>query len=756
MTTIRDIRLNVIAEIKEFQKEMAKIPGITEKQAGRAALKFVKEQQKAQLQAAKIAKKAAGDSAKAWEDVGTLITAALSTDALKGATSAVFDFTAELFAARTETLNLVEATDISAETFAGLEIAAERSGVRFDEVAGSMEDFGEVLFDFSQGGGRAKEALELLGFEADNMDAAMADVDGTLRKVIEDMVATEDGATKNAIAQQLFGDAGNRLNAILGDAALEDYIGLAEQFGTVVDEDAAEATREWNRAIADFSSVLKGAAGDVTDFLNIAQGIQNITVSLIFFRGIATGVLGELGARFVTFGEIMSSVLTGDFEQAASTFVEGMGSVDDAFVGVLEDALTGVATFVQLRNATDGATDATNRQATALGELSEELERAEKAAASRASEEKKRAKEFLSDIQAIGKAEDDLAAIVRAAGQDQLSTFELIEQGRMDQILAIEELERTLGRNAETEAARNEVNAQALREEAEAIAEFNAFSMELAIELDEQDAELKAIQQERIRRNRDASLQATQMLIGASDDLLSIQVANVTAAGQATASQLSEEQALREQLAADLDAAATAEEAADIERQLAAVDRSIERNDAILANEQGQITKLFNTRKALSIVTTIISGAAAGVGALAPPPIGLGPVAGIPLAVAVAATTGAQIAVIASQSPPQFDAGFAGFTSGPDNFQATLREGEVVLNQRGSEAVGGQRGADELNRTGATGSSGLRRAMVGREMLQRMLGQMVVDELGQGRELTQDFNRRTQNRAGVRPVYLVR
>lgn len=756
MTTTRDIRLNVIAEIREFQKEMAKVPGVTEKQAARAAVAFVKAQEKAQRDAAKIAQKAAGDAAKAWEDVGSLIVAAISVDALQSAATEMFNFTAEIFAARTEIINLSEATGISTETLAGLEIAAERSGVRFDEVAGGLEDFGEVLFDFSLGGGRAKEALELLDIEVKNVDGSFRETDTVLREVLEGMVGVEDQATKNAIAQQLFGDAGNRLNAILSDGSLEEYVDVAERFGTVVDDEAVAATEEWNRAIAGFSVVLRGASSDVVEFVNLGSRIREFTAGFVFLKGIAGGVLDELGSRFVTFGTIISATLAGDFGLAASTFVEGMTSVDDSFNQVIVGASEQTVAFLQLTAATDEGTDAIDRRVTSLGALSEETEKASKVADKRAAEEKKRAKEALDEIKAIGKAEDDLAKIVRDAGQDQLSTFELIEQGRMDQTVAIEELERTLGRTAETEAARNEVNAQALREETEAIAEFNTFSMGLAIELDEQDAELKAEQQERIRRNRDASLQATQMLIGASDDLLSIQVANVTAAGQATASQLSEEQALREQLAADLEAAATAEEAADIERQLAAVDRSIERNDAILANEQGQITKLFNTRKALSIVTTIISGAAAGVGALAPPPIGLGPVAGIPLAVAVAATTGAQIAVIASQSPPQFDAGFAGFTSGPDNFQATLREGEVVLNQRGSEAVGGQRGADELNRTGGTGSSGLRRAMVGREMLQRMLGQMVVDELGQGRELTQDFNRRTQRRAGVRPVYLVR
>ena len=37
-----------------------------------------------------------------------------------------------------------------------------------------------------------------------------------------------------------------------------------------------------------------------------------------------------------------------------------------------------------------------------------------------------------------------------------------------------------------------------------------------------------------------------------------------------------------------------------------------------------------------------------------------------------------------------------------------------------------------------------------------MFGLLMVAEMGAGRELTQDMNRRTQRRAGVRPVYAIR
>ena len=756
MTVERDIRLNVITEIREYQKEMAKIPGITEKAAGRAALKFVKEQKKAQREAAKIAQKAAGEAAKAWEDVGTLIAANLSTDAIKGAASAVFDFAANVNALRTEQINLAAATGISTQTLAGIEVAAERAGVPVSEIIGGFEDFGEVLFDFEQGGGRAKEALELLGFEAGNMEEAMADVDGTLRKVFSGMAEVEDQATKNAIAQQLFGDAGNRLNAVLGDGTLEDYIALAEQFGTVVDDDAAEATREWNRAIADFSNVVQGASGDLVDFLKIGAGIRNITVSLVFLRGIGVGVLDELGARFSQFGTIVSAVLVGDFERASTLFIDGMTNVDDAFQRVIVSASEDTVAFLQLTAAVDGGTDANDRQSTSLGELSANMEEAEKAAKKLAAEERKRGKEFVSELGKIAQAQDDLADIVRTAGDDQLTAFDKVAQARADQIAQIEELERVTGQTLATEIARDEVNARATRDRMEADNEAFLAVSEASIEFDELDAELKQEQLDRINRNREASLQAVQMLGDAAGDLLSIQIANTEAAGAAAASSLTEQQALREELLAQLEAAETIQEERRIQNDLDAVDRTIAKNEAILASEQGQIKKLFGARKTLEIISTIISGASAGVAALAPPPIGLGPVAGIPLAVAVAATTGAQIAVIASQQAPQFHSGFPGFSGGPDEFQATLRRGETVNNQRATDALGGRQAVDDMNNTGTVGAGRVATGSVDQSRLARMFGLLMVAEMGAGRELTQDVNRRTQRRAGVRPVYAVR
>lgn len=68
MTVSRDIRLSVIAEVKEFAKEMATIPKITQKQVAAAARILSGELSKAERKAAGEAVSAAKQAASAWSD----------------------------------------------------------------------------------------------------------------------------------------------------------------------------------------------------------------------------------------------------------------------------------------------------------------------------------------------------------------------------------------------------------------------------------------------------------------------------------------------------------------------------------------------------------------------------------------------------------------------------------------------------------------------------------------------------------------
>jgi hypothetical protein len=97
--------------------------------------------------------------------------------------------------------------------------------------------------------------------------------------------------------------------------------------------------------------------------------------------------------------------------------------------------------------------------------------------------------------------------------------------------------------------------------------------------------------------------------------------------------------------------------------------------------------KAFETNKALQIVNAVIAGALGVVSAFQ-----LGPIAGAIAAVAIAATTAAQIAVIASSKmppPPKFAKGVIGLDGAgngtSDSIDAKLSRGESVMTARATE-----------------------------------------------------------------------
>jgi hypothetical protein len=70
MSVERSYSLNVTATIKDYEKKLGEVPGVTEKEARKAALKLHQELLKGQQQARADARRAAAEAAKAWEDAG--------------------------------------------------------------------------------------------------------------------------------------------------------------------------------------------------------------------------------------------------------------------------------------------------------------------------------------------------------------------------------------------------------------------------------------------------------------------------------------------------------------------------------------------------------------------------------------------------------------------------------------------------------------------------------------------------------------
>ena len=160
------------------------------------------------------------------------------------------------------------------------------------------------------------------------------------------------------------------------------------------------------------------------------------------------------------------------------------------------------------------------------------------------------------------------------------------------------------------------------------------------------------------------------------------------------------------------------------------------------ARRKTELASAFKLQKGVDIASAIMSGASAAIGALAPPPKGMGPnAAGLAMAALVAATTGTQVATIAAQQPAFHQGGIVG---GIGDQQITAQGGEVVLNREAVAALGGAASANSLNAGGGGGGA----VVVQMTYKQRVFDAVVADNIAKGGPLRSALNRSA--RAGRR------
>ena len=146
--------------------------------------------------------------------------------------------------------------------------------------------------------------------------------------------------------------------------------------------------------------------------------------------------------------------------------------------------------------------------------------------------------------------------------------------------------------------------------------------------------------------------------------------------------------------------------------------------------------------KAAQISATVMNGIAAGIAYLAPPPLGLGPVAGAVAAGLLAGSVTAAVAQIATQKPPKFHQG--GIVAPPrQEVAATLETGEGVIRREAMMQPGAAATVERMNAGGTT---------VGQPMAV-YLNDRLVDVLVARAERTDAQSRRGLAMVGTRTMY---
>ena len=149
-------------------------------------------------------------------------------------------------------------------------------------------------------------------------------------------------------------------------------------------------------------------------------------------------------------------------------------------------------------------------------------------------------------------------------------------------------------------------------------------------------------------------------------------------------------------------AAATGAELVRIQERIYARQAEQDNMRKLAAKANKRALNAWKAGKAAQISATIMNGISAGIAFLAPPPMGLGPVAGGVAAGLLAGSVTAAVAEIAAQKPPKFHQG--GIVAPPrQEVGALLETGEGVIRREAMMQPGATETVQRMNEGGAVG-----------------------------------------------------
>ena len=330
----KSIEISYKANISDLKKKLEQLPDITAdeakkmvsaldrqlKQAERAAKKSADASKKAAQASAKAAKKGALD----FQKLSGAATMAAGAFATMGA--GVVMLSQNLADLTNQLTDASAKTGISVETLAGLRLAAEGSGLSFENLEGGLIRFQTSMDNANRGSKTFEESFQKLGVEVKNTDGKLRSSNDVFNEAIKALGTMENTTERNAIAMRLFGREGGA--GLIQSGALDNLDNMTEfarKFGVSINEDAIGAMGNFQRSMAEFDTVSQGAMQRVVNAITgsdngINRAIELASSAVIFLGSVTEqtldGMRGGFEAMFLVI-KAGSAALSRDFKTAA-------------------------------------------------------------------------------------------------------------------------------------------------------------------------------------------------------------------------------------------------------------------------------------------------------------------------------------------------------------------------------------------------------------------------------------------------------
>lgn len=424
--------VDVAASVAAYAREIAKLPGLTEKQAARAAVSMQKQLVKGMEKAAKDAEKSSGK---------LLGHFTFTPSDIAGALRALDGLAESAIAVQTEMRSLSDRTGLSVKVIGGIKLAAESAGLSLDQVGDGLENLPDAIRSAAEGTGDAAEMFETLGIKATDANGNLRSTDEVFRDFVTEVGKLPTPIEKAAAATALLGDSGARILAAgLGEGAevLDTFTAAAERSG-LTSREAAEGAKEWTRASALLGTAVEGTGQKLMATFGHPMSLvlknfgKGFAAASAFIMERARTMLSGLG----TIGKAMSALFSGDFRKAADLAMEGIDDLLFSFDPAIDAAREAVVAYNKSAEAIERTGDSAETTAAAMRRLKIENQKAAAAAAKAAAEQ-------VRDDAKAAKEREALIAQVEALAQANAEAIDPIEARYNAELYKLDDLTSAL------------------------------------------------------------------------------------------------------------------------------------------------------------------------------------------------------------------------------------------------------------------------------------------------------------------------
>lgn len=196
-------------------------------------------------------------------DLNKMAKAAIANAAVLG--TAITAGLAKAIARAGEFDDMAQKVGASTEELSALGFAAEREGVKLDQLTTSLGKLTKTLSAAAAGSKEQETLLKALGISATTADGQLRGTTSVLLDIAEVFEKLPDGATKSDIAMKLFGKSGMSLIPLLNQGAdgIEELTKQAERLGLVVSTDTAKAADDFGNNLFVLQQSMVGLANQV-------------------------------------------------------------------------------------------------------------------------------------------------------------------------------------------------------------------------------------------------------------------------------------------------------------------------------------------------------------------------------------------------------------------------------------------------------------------------------------------------------------